>query len=185
MEQEGFKEFFGGPSLSSTTNHTPLPPGTPNTERNLFGDEKLDAQSSRRTSARNPFTSPSFSRPPSSFDSASALGRGAEGRGQRYFHSRRVKKGEIEKPWLQRKDPKEKWVTILPIIGIVIGLGVSGFLVWDGIRSVVKHNYCPVLQEDFSNGLNPAVWTKEVQVGGFGYVFRTRLMDGAFTRDIH
>jgi hypothetical protein len=74
----------------------------------------------------------------------------------------------VEKPWLDKSDPKEKWVTILPVIGIVIGLAISGFLVWDGIRSVVKHNYCLVLQDDFTNGLDTAVWTKEVQVGGFG-----------------
>jgi hypothetical protein len=80
-----------------------------------------------------------------------------------------VKKGEVEKPWLNKSDPKEKWVTILPIVGIFIGLAISGFLVWDGIRSVVKHKYCPVLVEDFSSGqLDTNVWTKEVQVGGFG-----------------
>ena len=29
-------------------------------------------------------------------------------------------------------------------------------------------NYCPVFFDDFSDGFNDAVWTKEVQVGGFG-----------------
>lgn len=79
-----------------------------------------------------------------------------------------VKKGEIEKPWLEKHDPKEKWVTILPLLGILLGLCISGFLIWDGMRSVVHHKYCPVLDDDFSNGLDPSVWTKEVQVGGFG-----------------
>ena len=69
---------------------------------------------------------------------------------------------------MDKSDPKEKWVTIVPVIGIFIGLAISGFLVWDGLRSVVKHKYCPVLMEDFSSGLNMDVWTKEVQVGGFG-----------------
>lgn len=77
-------------------------------------------------------------------------------------------KGDIEKPWLEKKDPKEKWVTILPIIGILIGLGISGFLVWDGIRNVVHHKYCPVLDDSFDGGFNTNVWTKEAQVGGFG-----------------
>jgi hypothetical protein len=89
-------------------------------------------------------------------------------RGQRYFHSRRVKPGEVEKPWLNKSDPKEKWVTILPIVGIVIGLIISGFLIWDGMKSVIKHNYVLVLDDDFSGGLNTDIWTKEVQVGGFG-----------------
>ncbi|TKA49805.1 hypothetical protein B0A49_13696 [Cryomyces minteri] len=88
---------------------------------------------------------------------------------QRYFHSRRVKKGEVEKPWLERKDPREKWVTIIPIIGIVVGLAVSGFLIYDGLKTVVNHVYCPVLDENFSSGtLDPKIWTKEAEVGGFG-----------------
>ena len=69
---------------------------------------------------------------------------------------------------MQKRDPKEKWVTILPIIGIIIGLGISGFLVWDGIRSVVKHKYCLVLDDNFSQGLREDIWTKEVELGGFG-----------------
>ena len=87
----------------------------------------------------------------------------------RYFHSRRVKKGEIERPWLNRKDPKEKWVTIIPLLGIAVGLALSGFLIYEGLQTVHHHVYCPVLDDDFSNGLNSKVWTKEVEVGGFGY----------------
>jgi hypothetical protein len=36
-----------------------------------------------------------------------------------YFRSRRIKKGEVERPWLDKKDPREKWVTAFPIIGFV------------------------------------------------------------------
>lgn len=87
---------------------------------------------------------------------------------QRYFHSRRIKKGDVERPWLDRKDPKEKWVTIIPIIGMVVGLALVGFLVYEGLQTVSNYVYCPVLDEDFSGGLNPKVWTKEVEVGGYG-----------------
>jgi hypothetical protein len=160
----------GMPSAASTAAPTPLRPGTPSETagRNPFGDG-IESQASHRSSGLNgnPFASPSISRPPSSFDSSSALGR-FDG-GQRYFHSRRVRKGEVEKPWTKQANPKEKWVTILPIIGIVLGLAISGFLVWDGIRSVVKHKYCLVLEDTFANGLNDKVWMKEVQVNGFGY----------------
>lgn len=86
----------------------------------------------------------------------------------RYFHSRRIRKGEQERPWLDRKDPKEKWVTIIPVIGIVIGLALSGFLIYEGLQSVSNHVYCPVLDDDFSGGLNSQVWTKEVELGGYG-----------------
>ena len=69
---------------------------------------------------------------------------------------------------MDKKDPKEKWVTIIPLVGIFVGLALSGVLIWDGLRSVVNHNYCEILSEDFSNGLNSKIWTKEVEVGGFG-----------------
>jgi hypothetical protein len=159
----------GMPSVASTAAPTPQRPGTPSESvgRNPFGDG-VESQASHRSSGNpaNPFASPDASRPASSLDSASALGR-YDG-GQRYFHSRRVRKGEIEKPWTKQADPKEKWVTILPLLGIFIGLAISGVLVWDGIRSVVKHKYCLVLEEDWSNGFNEKIWQKEVQVGGFG-----------------
>lgn len=159
-----------GASAASTAVPTPLRPGTPNTDggRNPFGDGMESQASHRQGNASNPFASPSASRPASSFGSSSAMGTRFEDRSQRYFHSRRVRKGEVEKPWLGKPDPKEKWVTILPVLGILVGLGISGFLVWDGIRSVVKHNYCLVLEDDFSNGFNTDVWTKEVEAGGFG-----------------
>ncbi|KAK4157391.1 concanavalin A-like lectin/glucanase domain-containing protein [Chaetomidium leptoderma] len=159
----------GMPSVASTAAPTPQRPGSPNDSvgRNPFGDG-VESQASQRSMGNNgnPFSSPSASRPPSSFDSASGLGR-FDG-GERYFHSRRVRKGEVDKPWTKQADPKEKWVTILPIIGIFVGLAISGFLVWDGIRSVVKHKYCPVLEENWANGFNEKVWMKEVQVNGFG-----------------
>lgn len=80
-----------------------------------------------------------------------------------------MRKDELEKPWLHKADPKEKWVTIVPLVGILVGLGIAGFLVWDGLSSVVHHKYCPVLDDTFGGGaLDTNVWTKEVQVGGFG-----------------
>ncbi len=167
MEQDlgGNRQPAGNTSsYTSTANATPLRPGTPNTDRNPFGDERLDPQGSQQPGV-NPFASPSVSRPTSSFGSSSALG--SQPRGQRYFHSRRVKKDEVEKPWLSKADPKEKWVTILPIIGIFVGLAISAFLIWDGIHSVVTHKYCLVLEDNFET-FNNDVWTKEVQVGGFG-----------------
>jgi len=90
------------------------------------------------------------------------------GRGQQnYFRSRRIKKDELERPWLNQRDPREKWVNIIPIIGLCIGLAVAGLLVWMGLWTVVDHHYCPVLDEDFSSW-NDKVWTKEVEVGGYG-----------------
>lgn len=72
-------------------------------------------------------------------------------------------------PWLKTKDPREKWVNIIPLVGLFVGIGIAGFMVWTGIRQVTNFKYCPVLLEDFSHGLDPKMWTKEVEVGGFGY----------------
>lgn len=68
---------------------------------------------------------------------------------------------------MDKKDPKEKWVTIIPLLGILLGLGISGVLIWDGLRTVVNHKYCPVLDEKFASW-NEKIWTKEIELGGFG-----------------
>jgi hypothetical protein len=135
--------------------------------RNLdYNGSQEDSITSVQRPPKNPFES--------SLDSArastTALDTYQQQQQHRYFHSRRVKKGEIERPWLDKKDPREKWVTIIPIIGLVIGFAFAGFLVYDGLRSVITHEYCPVLLEDFSRGLDANIWTKEAEVGGFGYV---------------
>ena len=145
--------------LSTTSTDTPIRTGSP-------VDPTVSRAPSSATRPSNPFASPDPSRPASSFGSLAA--QRYEERAQRYFHSRRIKKGDVEKPWLNEKDPREKWVTILPLLGILVGLGVAGFLVWDGVRSVVRHQYCEVLIEDFSKGLRDDIWMKEVELGGFG-----------------
>ena len=112
----------------------------------------------------NPFNSPIASAP----TSRAASTTGYQPQQPTYFHSRRIKKGQLQRPWLDKTDPREKWVTIIPVIGILLGLAVSGFIIWEGLQTVQQHVYCSVLQDDFSRGLNTKVWTKEVEVGGFG-----------------
>ncbi|CAG8950249.1 hypothetical protein HYFRA_00008487 [Hymenoscyphus fraxineus] len=146
-------------SAISTTATTPMRPGTPESRSHAFGDEISPAP------RPNPFSTPFTSRPASSLGSSTGVRAGLP---SRYFHSRRVKKGEVDQPWKKNKDPKEKWVTIIPLIGLALGFGIAGFLIYDGISSVVHHKYCPVLDEDFSNGLRETIWTKEAEVGGFG-----------------
>lgn len=124
-----------------------------------------DVKVPARGPTTNPFVTPYSSPPGSRQGSTTAFQPPSQ---PRYFRSRRVKKGSVERPWLDRKDPKEKWVTIIPLLGILIGLCISGFLVWDGLRSVVNHQYCPVLVEDWSEGFNEKVWMKEAELGGFG-----------------
>jgi hypothetical protein len=88
---------------------------------------------------------------------------------QRYFKSRRINPEDIQKPWTEKKDPKKKWHTIFPLLGIGLGIALVALECWQGLNSVVNHKYCPVYEEDFSSGiLDPKIWTKEVETGGFG-----------------
>lgn len=119
---------------------------------------------------QTPAQSPFISTPESRNGSSSAVSVHQQQKQQKYFHSRRVKKGEIERPWLDKKDPREKWVWIIPMIGMFIGLSLAALLIYDGLRAVINHEYCPVLDEDFSRGFDTNVWTKEAEVGGFGFV---------------
>ncbi len=132
----------------------------------LGSPDSLTAGAFNHEKPVNPFLTPYASADPSRAASSAVLS--PPTLNQRYFHSRRVKKGEVERPWTKVKDPREKWVTIIPLIGLAVGLAIAGFLVWDGLRTVINHKYCPVYMEDFSGGFDTKVWTKEAEVGGFG-----------------
>ncbi|QSZ36651.1 hypothetical protein DSL72_006532 [Monilinia vaccinii-corymbosi] len=163
MDQQSTYIGYATPiSNAATPNRRP---GTPESRYDHpFGEDSILPSPAQER--HNPFSTPFVSRPASTFGASSSIGRSYT---TRYFHSRRVKKGEVDQVWKANKDPKEKWVTIIPIIGIIIGLGIAGFLIYDGISSVTHHKYCPVLSDDFSSGsLNPNIWTQEAEVGGFG-----------------
>jgi hypothetical protein len=121
----------------------------------------------------NPFSTPLNSRAGSRAVSSTGhtSSRGLGGAVQRkYFQSRRIRKEDTKLPRFER-DRGEKWLWIIPTSGFIIGLIVVGVLIYLQVATKPNHNYCPVLEEDFSSGvLNPEVWMKEVEVGGFGYV---------------
>ncbi|EEA23630.1 hypothetical protein TMatcc_002506 [Talaromyces marneffei ATCC 18224] len=76
--------------------------------------------------------------------------------------------GEYERPWVNDKRLKRIRVNNYIIWGfIVAGLAVSGYINYNATTQVHKHSYCLILDDDFST-LNTNVWTREVQVGGFG-----------------
>ncbi|KAL2429927.1 Beta-1,3-glucan-binding protein [Exophiala dermatitidis] len=87
-----------------------------------------------------------------------------------YFRSRRIKEHNTDHSWLkQRKDPRQKWLTIIPLIGIILGFCIAGAYIFLGVQDVPMHKYCMVYEDTFSSGtLDSKVWTKEVEVGGFG-----------------
>ncbi|KAG9248648.1 putative beta-1,3-glucan-binding protein [Calycina marina] len=172
MEGQGHAHYRGSGTSGTSTTITKPRSGTPESNRRRGDPFNDDISPAPRG---DQLGTPIASRPASSFGSSFGL-RGAS---SIFFHSRRVKKGEVDQPWRSKKDPKEKWVTIIPILGLLIGFGIAAFLIYDGISSVVHHKYCPVLNDDFSEGLNTDVWTKEAEVGGFsnGEFEQTTLTD--------
>lgn len=144
-------DYHHGTATTTATN-TPRP-GTP------------DSDPIEAAPRSNPFQTPYGSMPASAMGSTTGVQHIPP---PRYFHSRRINKDEIEKPWLDKKDPKEKWVWIIPLIGALIGIGLAGFSIYEGLKSHSSHTYCPVLDDTFTNGIDPKTWTHEVQVGGFG-----------------
>lgn len=171
-------DYSNNYSNSHTTDNTPVRGPSPALDADQISSAASNSNSNPHSATtglsapKNPFMSPWSTRPSSFRGSASGFEIGGQGgfSTQRYFHSRRVKKGEVQRPWLDKKDPREKWTTIIPLCGIFLGLAIAGFLVWDGMRSVVNHQYCQILDEDWSHGFDTGVWTKESEVGGFGYV---------------
>ncbi|CAL8574808.1 hypothetical protein XPA_000758 [Xanthoria parietina] len=151
-------------TAATSATATPMRPGSPDSAAHDF----ITPMPKGQGPGTNPFSSPFASGRASVNASSSALNIHHGAQQSKYFHSRRVKKGEIERPWLDKKDPREKWVTIIPLIGLGLGFAFAAFLIYDGLKTVVKHDYCPVLDEDFSRGWDDSVWTKESEVGGFG-----------------
>jgi hypothetical protein len=96
--------------------------------------------------------------------------------GGTYFRSRRVRKGDGHQAPQFKKDPKEKWLWIMPLTGIFFGLCITGVLIYIQLSHITHYNYCSVLDDDFSLGtLNPNIWTIEQETGGFGYVLLFKL----------
>lgn len=157
---------FGLPS-SANSMYSPeqTPQQTPHRRRSI---ETASHTGSDNISAapRNPFNAT----PLGTSKNSSAIHLHQQKQNQKYFRSRRVKKGEVNHPWKDQKDPRQKWVTIIPLIGLALGFAVAGYLVYDGLSTIVNHTYTLVLDEDWSKGFNTDVWTKEVNLGGFGYV---------------
>ncbi|KAK9451885.1 glycoside hydrolase [Limtongia smithiae] len=86
------------------------------------------------------------------------------------FRSRRIPQGYIsEKPWLKDRQKGDRILMWITVVTCVIGCGIVGVLVWAGISSVTNYKYCVVMQDDFSSGtIDETLWTREVELGGFG-----------------
>lgn len=105
-----------------------------------------------------------------------------------YFRSRRVRKGEVEKPWLEIKHPQDRIIKWIPYVGMFVGVVAAALVIWDGLRGAIRTGpFCTVYSDDFSSGtLNPSIWEKEVEVGGFGngqFEMTTATDENVFVKD--
>ncbi|KAK7203187.1 concanavalin A-like lectin/glucanase domain-containing protein [Myxozyma melibiosi] len=128
-----------------------------------------------------------FVRPAAAADSDTIEEEQPRARPHRHFVSRRLPLGyEAEKPWLTNRTHAEKMPQYLIWAASALGLVIVAVLSWFGTTEVENFNYCTVLSEDFSNGLDSSVWFHELQVGGFGnnqFEWTTNSSDNAFVKD--
>ncbi|KAJ8100761.1 concanavalin A-like lectin/glucanase domain-containing protein [Lipomyces tetrasporus] len=107
---------------------------------------------------------------------------------RRHFVSRRLPVGySAEKPWLTSQARAEKLSSWIVIVSFVLGLALIGILTWVGTTEIQNYNYCTVLEDYFDKAhLNTTVWTRDVQVGGFGngeFEWATDSANNSFVRD--
>jgi len=86
------------------------------------------------------------------------------------FESQLLVEGtEIEKPWLLVPDPRVRvswWITVVIAL---LGVLLSGALIYFGAKGVPNvGNVCLILDEQWENGLDSSIWTREVNMDGFG-----------------
>lgn len=75
---------------------------------------------------------------------------------------------EYEQPWLEDKRMGRTWINNAIIYGFIfLGLVVSGYIGYTKAKSVVKHDFCLIMDDNFST-LDSTFWSHEVQVGGYG-----------------
>ncbi|GAA5823331.1 hypothetical protein JCM11251_007570 [Rhodosporidiobolus azoricus] len=116
---------------------------------------------------------------------------GMRRRNGRIFRSTRIDPAAYKDrtPWHETPAGKStlrrtRWTCLgVSMIGV---LGAAALVV-TGYLSIPKHEYCLVLDEQFNgNSLDMAIWTHEVQVGGFGnkeFEMTTTSTDNAFVED--
>ena len=118
--------------------------------------------------AANPFDPQSQLSLAASTSTAKALLQEQEMDQKQYFRSRKLKSNQaVEQPWKEEKDSREKWVTVIPLAGLALGLAVAAGLVVQGLFSIEHHKYNLVLDEAWAT-FDTNIWTKESNVGGFG-----------------
>ncbi|KAI9898346.1 hypothetical protein N3K66_006706 [Trichothecium roseum] len=110
-----------------------------------------------RISVEDASSSSSQHLPPSSVDSSP----------RRRFKSYRLR-AAYEKPWL--RDPNvgsTRWNDLVVCVFVLLGLLGAGGIAFATVWPYRSGDYCLIYEDDFAT-LDPDVWTREVQLDGFG-----------------
>jgi hypothetical protein len=77
-------------------------------------------------------------------------------------------KGEYQQPWRDHPRLNRTKINNRIVYGfIVLGFALAALICFMNIRTVQKHPYCLVYEDDFQT-LDTNVWTHEVQIDGYG-----------------
>ncbi|KAF4550629.1 Hypothetical protein D9617_16g014170 [Elsinoe fawcettii] len=88
---------------------------------------------------------------------------------RRKWKSSRLQPGEVyEKPWAAIKDPRRTYEKLIFAFGCLMGFLAGGYLMYESWTSVTNSEYCPILDDNFTTGIDPGTWNYEIQRGGFG-----------------
>ncbi|KIJ43534.1 glycoside hydrolase family 16 protein [Sphaerobolus stellatus SS14] len=99
--------------------------------------------------------------------------------------------GEIDKPWLKKKDWRDRATWWITFTMIWIGIAASAAVCWNRWATVllIKEPLCLVMQDDFdtfSVDHEGATWMREVDMSGFGngeFEMTTNFDNNSFVKD--
>lgn len=86
---------------------------------------------------------------------------------KRRFQSFRLR-GEYAQPWkADKRTDRVKYSNHIVYGFMTLAFLLCGYIIFTGYKSVVRHDYCLVYEDDFKT-LDTSIWSHEVQLGGFG-----------------
>ena len=78
----------------------------------------------------------------------------------------------LQDPWIKEKESRVRWSWWLTFLMCWIGVGCSGIVIyfgWTGVHQILDSDLCLVLDDEFNSGsLDTSVWTRDIELGGFG-----------------